>query len=125
VSFHRQDVDQPHFHFLDMDDMCMIELKSLSEVSSIMLDLEIYESSLEGFVSDCVKHIPDAEKQMVRALTSQKPDKLPDDIIDVTLSDSDSDAHPIDSLMSSKGIKVSTGVYGRILEVQRILMMYL
>ena len=86
-----------------MDDMCTIESKLLSEVSSLMLDLEKYESRLEGFCSDCVKHIPDAEIQMVRALTSQKQDKQPDDIIDVTVSDSDSDPHPIDSLISSVG----------------------
>jgi len=103
VSFHRQDVDQPHFHFLDMDDMCTIESKSLSEVSSVMLDLETYESKLEKFDTDCVKHIPDAEKQMVRALTFQRQDNPPDDIIDVTVSDSDSDPHPIDSLISSVG----------------------
>ena len=104
VSFHRQDVDQPHFHFLDMDDMCMIESKSLSEVSSCMLDLESFESRSEGFGSDCAKHIPDAEKQMIRALTSQKLEKPPDDIIDVTtLSDSGSDSHPIDLLISSVG----------------------
>ena len=105
VSFHRQDVDQPQFHFLDMDDICTIQSKSLIEVSSIMLDLEAYESRLEGFDTDCLKYIPDAEKQMVQALTSQTQDKLkpPDDIVDVTVSDSDSDPHPIDSLISSVG----------------------
>lgn len=104
VSFHREDVDQPRFHFLDMDDMCMIESKSLSEVSRIMLGLDIYESSSQGFGSDSVKHIPAAEKQMVRALTSQIKDKLSDNIINVTLSDSDSDPqNPIDALISSVG----------------------
>ena len=114
VSFHHQDINQPHFHFLDMDDMCTIEAKLLSEVSSLMLDLEKYESRLEGFCSDCVKHIPDAEIQMVRALTSQKQDKQPDDIIDVTVSDSDSDPHPIDSLISSVGKTKSKRNYKKI-----------
>ena len=33
----------------------MIESKSLSEVSSCMLDLESFESRSEGFGSDCVE----------------------------------------------------------------------